>query len=1007
MSHTTDRPAFVKACANRRRFVADIIRSIQNPEDYKILFEYVFPSKPAPNVTLPGGYKKILEGALLDGNSISDVQLENLRSDLMEALRKERSPLSLSLSPETTAKLEKVVMVTSPGWISTFQPTTEMVSTEHFFNSSNDTTPQIPGNKQIDNVAHLPQQNIQALRGPVGFVFLTIGFLIMAIVVRWMMSSVQFNSDSYALKQASIDASYGTNSKFRVFNNANETTGQMAESLFHNNVYSPNTFNSFIGIPGFTINMILQLAVLLLYVAILPFVLVIANMSKLIGLRNLQFIGTVESIIFVGNRHYNDTPRFTPIDQRKFIEAIQKAVAAVPEGGGDAPVKIPLSFGKYYKIDDLINNFTHFYESTKIAKLKILLKDAKLIQFVKNNLKRFMSMDDDGKYQFTQDALEQAMDSYNLLNFKEFGDVGRTIISLPTFLEQMIRNSFSYPILVKTGQSDLTYKIVPEYFWDVSTYQYLEIPPEFQDNQIPKLSFKVSSNAITQTERVEEVDVTFKPGSGVKLVNKFKEAPAPAQGQNQDPEAINVPKYLLVRDIQTTNRNQINPNQSAAFTRFIGLILGSVGSISVIFLILMGIVNRLEGWTGNYKEYDYSYFKKMVIVTSDAYYEWVERDDVHKVDIDKFSNFVSKTNYRIKIIDVSRKTTDQAKIDELIQVYNTDVASTSFISNQLFVRGLYILFILMLPFVAAWFIGLLDARVTFDMYGTKGLEGFQKAEAWLPMATIGLWLIQFIAASIQMMIPWYIKSGKDANLWKTVSETPSDRPHAPMKEANTSPSKFKTYSFLTTSGNDKGSSINRSEQQVRKIHTENMYNIKGFERTRVVFITDSDDLHGYYLEQIQPHDLSNDNEIATDQMKTDKQYNVTIYLIFGMILFILLAGLFLLGQNLTEWKHMIGGGVEAKESNILKSGRVVMDLLFKYMGAVQQPVYYSFKMFGGISYTLLGQIILFIIVLLNLFLSNLLPDNEIATGHGSGKHTHSTELAYGSLAYIERNALPA
>jgi len=72
----------------------------------------------------------------------------------------------------------------------------------------------------------------------------------------------------------------------------------------------------------------------------------------------------------------------------------------------------------------------------------------------------------------------------------------------------------------------------------------------------------------------------------------------------------------------------------------------------------MGIVNRLEGWTGNYKEYDYSYFKKMVIVTSDAYYEWVERDDVHKVDIDKFSNFVSKTNYRIKIIDVSRKTTD-------------------------------------------------------------------------------------------------------------------------------------------------------------------------------------------------------------------------------------------------------------------------------------------------------------------------------------------------------------
>lgn len=234
----TDRPAFVKACANRKRFVADIIRSIQDDSEYKTIFEYVFPSKPAPNVTLPGGYKKILEGALLDAKNISDTQLENLRSNLMEALRKDSSPLALSLSPETSGQLRKVVMVTAPGWISTFQETKETFSDE------------------IAKKFPLPQQNHSVLRGPVTFMFLLFGLMIVSLVVRMMMASAKFSSDSYALQQASSDATYGTNSKFKTFNTADATSASMAESLFGNNVYDPVVYSSYAIIPGYILNVL-------------------------------------------------------------------------------------------------------------------------------------------------------------------------------------------------------------------------------------------------------------------------------------------------------------------------------------------------------------------------------------------------------------------------------------------------------------------------------------------------------------------------------------------------------------------------------------------------------------------------------------------------------------------------------------------------------------------------------------------------------------------------------
>ena len=54
------RPSFVKACADRKRFVADIIRAVKDSDDYKVLFEHIFPDKAALHVKLPDGYRDVL-----------------------------------------------------------------------------------------------------------------------------------------------------------------------------------------------------------------------------------------------------------------------------------------------------------------------------------------------------------------------------------------------------------------------------------------------------------------------------------------------------------------------------------------------------------------------------------------------------------------------------------------------------------------------------------------------------------------------------------------------------------------------------------------------------------------------------------------------------------------------------------------------------------------------------------------------------------------------------------
>ena len=106
------------------------------------MYEYLFPNSVAPNVKLPQGYRDILEGKLMDGAEISDVQLENVRSNLMEELRKDNSPLSIKLDDTSRDAITKVVLITSPEWSSTFKPEDEIVEgKEGFANSDADKLP--------------------------------------------------------------------------------------------------------------------------------------------------------------------------------------------------------------------------------------------------------------------------------------------------------------------------------------------------------------------------------------------------------------------------------------------------------------------------------------------------------------------------------------------------------------------------------------------------------------------------------------------------------------------------------------------------------------------------------------------------------------------------------------------------------------------------------------------------------------------------------------------------
>lgn len=992
----TERPAFIKACANRKRFVADIIRAVQDDKDYKVLYETIFPSKASPNVKLPSGYKDILEGTLLDGSQITDIQLENVRSNLMEELRKNRSPLSLSLAKPTKQKLQKVVMVTAPKWMaSTFQPTAKAVET--FDSAANDSKKE-----------PIPTKEVLIARGPLTFMLMFFGVMILALVVRVMLSAAHGTTDAIALSKTSHENAppvYGSKSQYVAFPPGGDTSsGQMAEGLIRHNINSPQIAFSYGILPGFMFYTIFQIGILFLYIALLPFILMMSNMSKMFGMRSVEFIHTAESVLFAGNKSYTSTPKFTLPDQKLLKEKLQQVQS------GD----VAFQFGKYYDLSVIMgaikkmrNDLATQQTKTRISrKLEILLKNNKLDDFVNNNLKRFMETNDNGEYRFSEDALESAMDSYNLQSF-DAESLKDFVFTMPDFLDSIRRQSFSYPILVKTG--DMQFKIVSRYFWDTSSYRYLKVPPSFSPQKIPQFIFNTTKNSITGAKSVREIDVKFQSGSGLEMVDTI---PDISEGAKQN----EIPQYLLVQDTGKINKEQATQNTVAAVTRGVGIFSGSIGSMALVLFIIIGVTNALESFGGTYSHYDDSLFQKMVFVTSDAYYGWINRDDVHRSDVAKLNAYISKTNAKIKIIDVSKLNTEKDKINALIDVYNNDVAATSFVRNQLFYRTLYIVMMLTLPFMLTWLVGLGDTRLTFEILGTMGLNNMQDPRAILPGITVVLFLITFIIAITQMSSRWLnTDEKKNPVFWSTVSDldNSSNGKKAPMKSAGIDSLTNKEYAnarktlrFLTTNGNDTHSSLEEDTQQKRLLHHSTMYNLKAFERSRVLFITDSDNLQGFFMKFVDKKmsNVTGSSESTGHQMKIMNESGSMFGLFTGTM-----SGIFIVSIVL----GMIGllstftgsSSIEKNELNILNNGQAVMNLLFEYLSPMNKP-----QSYGGDYWMVLGgQIVVLLSAIFTMIYTFAVEDPEIAVGSHAFKHkdTEATELAYGSLAYIDSDARPA
>jgi hypothetical protein len=105
----------------------------------------------------------------------------------MEELRKENSSISNTVDEKTRTSLQRVVMVTAPNWISEFKPTNKMFDDNVKEDFSSSKTP-------------LPENDSSVLRGPVSFVLILFGVMIVSLVVRLMLSAASSSSDDFVLK---------------------------------------------------------------------------------------------------------------------------------------------------------------------------------------------------------------------------------------------------------------------------------------------------------------------------------------------------------------------------------------------------------------------------------------------------------------------------------------------------------------------------------------------------------------------------------------------------------------------------------------------------------------------------------------------------------------------------------------------------------------------------------------------------------------------------------------
>lgn len=884
----------------------------------------------------------------------------------METLRRESSPLSQTLSQESRVKLQKVVMVTAPGWSSTFQPTNAML-------------------EGFQSKIPLPKKMISIPYGPITFMFLLIGIALLSLGVRYSIATTTGNSDAFTLKQA-LEAPVYANGKqlsnIKIFpTSANETTAKGVQSLLQNNVGAPNIGLSYGILPGYIGYVIIQLAILFIYLALMPFVLVIANMSKMLGMRNLQFIETIESLLFSSNKGYAKRP--------KFSRTIKGAMIGLFQSKG-------VALGNYFTLDELKTIVKKIVDGGDNQRIKILLKDSKMTDFVERNLVRYLPSNDVGKFQLTQDGLENAMDSYNLLPF-DANQLKSFILDLPDFLESIRMSSFTHPILVQIGER--SFKIKARFFWETTSYKYLKVPNSLE--KVPQWYFKTQTDPASSQVGVREMAIQFQPGSGLELKDKID--------PNETPDKEDgVPRYLVVEDTEKTNVDQNIPNMIASVFRGIGVFGGSIGSMAGILMLLVLVANTVDSFMGDYVTYDSSLFQKMVFVTSDAYYGWVNRSDVNTGDVFKMNQYIMKTNSKMKIIDVSKLRSNDDKIKSLIDTYNTDIGSSRFVLNQIFYRTLYLTLMITMPFVLAWFVGLMDTRLTFELLGPMGMSSSTDMGLILPGLTVLNFIITFSIATAYMSGDWFYtldEKNPKPSYWETTRNTrASQMERAPMKTNldDTTTSyvdllrKLATHRFLTTSGNTTGSSLTQNSQQKRLLTSTSVYNIRAFERTRVLFITEANDFHGYYLQFISPKiGASQNNTSMNNQMNMTKYSGSARGLIYGGLSSIILLSIVLGLMGLLSIP--LASSVSKEENNILSNGKAVIDFLFKYTHSVQR------------TKTLIGQAVIFLVGLISTITTFSFADNEVATGTypgGPRRNTNVSELAYGSLAYIDENARP-
>lgn len=91
--------------------------------------------------------------------------------------------------------------------------------------------------------------------------------------------------------------------------------------------------------------------------------------------------------------------------------------------------------------------------------------------------------------------------------------------------------------------------------------------------------------------------IQFQPGSGLELKDKVD------PNETGDKEG-GVPKYLVVEDTKKTNTDQSVPNAIASILRGIGVFNGTLGSMAVILLLIVIVVNSLDASLGDYVYHD-------------------------------------------------------------------------------------------------------------------------------------------------------------------------------------------------------------------------------------------------------------------------------------------------------------------------------------------------------------------------------------------------------------------